>query len=121
MPRVVRGLADKFIYHLTNRGNGRQEVFHKDKDYEAFIEIMKETKARHPVKIFAYCLMPNHFHRVLMPEPGDELSRWMQWLMTSHVRRYHRNYGSSGPIWQGRFKSFIIQRDDRREEKYSAG
>jgi len=112
MPRVVRGLADKFIYHITNRGNGRQEVFHKDKDYEAFIDIMKEAKARYPVKIFAYCLMPNHFHMVLMPERGDELSRWMQWLMTSHVRRYHRHYGSSGHIWQGRFKSFIIQRDE---------
>ncbi len=48
---------------------------------------------------------------VLMPERGAELSRYMQWLMTSHVRRYHRHYGSSGHIWQGRFKSFIIQKD----------
>jgi putative transposase len=48
----------------------------------------------------------------MMPEKGEELSRWMQWLMTSHVRRYHRHYGSSGHIWQGRFKSFIIQKDE---------
>lgn len=82
MPGVVRGLADNFIYHIINRGNGRQEVFHKGKDYEAFIEIMKEAKERHPVKLLSYCLMPNHFHMVLMPERGAELSRYMQWLMT---------------------------------------
>ncbi len=112
MPRVVRGLADELIYHVINRGNSRQEIFHKDKDYEAFINLMKQAKKWYSVKIFAYCLMPNHFHIVLMPEKGEDLSRWMQWLMTSHVRRYHRHYGSSGHIWQGRFKSFIIQRDE---------
>jgi putative transposase len=112
MPRVVRGLADSLIYHVLNRGNGRQKVFHKDRDYEAFINLMKQAKERHSVKIFAYCLMPNHFHMVMMPDKGKELSRWMQWLMTSHVRRYHRHYGSSGHIWQGRFKSFIIQKDE---------
>jgi putative transposase len=112
MPRVARGLAGDHIYHVLNRGNGRQEVFHKNGDYAAFIDLMKEAKERNPVKVFAYCLMPNHFHLVMMPEKGEELSRWMQWLMTSHVRRYHRHYGSSGHIRQGRFKSFIIQRDE---------
>jgi putative transposase len=73
---------------------------------------MKQAKERYSVKIFAYCLMPNHFHMVLMSDKGEDLSKWMQWLMTSHVRRYHRHYGSSGHIWQGRFKSFIIQRDE---------
>ncbi len=112
MPRVARGLAGDHIYHVLNRGNGKQEVFHKKGDYAAFIDLMKEAKERNPVKVFAYCLMPNHFHLVMMPEKGEELSRWMQWLMTSHVRRYHRHYGSSGHIWQGRFKSFIIQKDE---------
>lgn len=112
MPRVVRGLADRLIYHVINRGNGRQEIFHKDKDYEAFINLMIQAKERYPVKIFAYCLMPNHFHMVLMPDRGEDLSKWMQWLMTSHVRRYHRHYEGSGHIWQGRFKSFVIQRDE---------
>jgi putative transposase len=111
MPRVERGLADSFVYHVINRGNGRQEVFHKNKDYEAFINLMKHAKERYSVKIFSYCLMPNHFHMVVMPDRGEDLSRWMQWLMTSQVRRYHRHYGSSGHIWQGRFKSFIIQKD----------
>jgi putative transposase len=111
MPRIVRGVVDGFVYHVLNRGNGGQVVFHKERDYEAFIEPMKESKTRYPVKIFAYCLMPNHFHMVVMPCRASDLSKWMQWLMTSHVRRYHCHYGTSGHVWQGRYKSFPIQTD----------
>ncbi|MBA7467307.1 hypothetical protein ES707_02523 [subsurface metagenome] len=112
MPRIARGLVDGFVYHVLNRGNGGQEVFHKEQDYEAFIDLMREAKVRHSIKIFAYCLMPNHFHMVVVPIQAEELNKGMQWLMTSHVRRYHRHYGTSGHIWQGRFKSFIIQEDN---------
>jgi putative transposase len=111
MPRVARGLVDGFVYHILNRGNGKQEVFHIDQDYKVFTHLMGEAKTRYSVKIFAYCLLPNHFHMVLMPLRAEELSKWMQWLMTSHVRRYHRHYGTSGHVWQGRFKSFLIQED----------
>ena len=112
MPRIARGLVDGFVYHVLNRGNGGQEVFQKDQDYAAFIDLMKEAKARYAVKMFAYCLMPKHFHMVVVPVQAEELNKSMQWLMTSHVRRYHRHYGTSGHIWQGRFKSFIIQEDN---------
>lgn len=111
MPRVARGLANGMIYHVINRGNCRQEVFHKDEDYLAFVGLMREAKEKHPLKLFGYCLMPNHFHLLLSPEKGDDLSRFMQWLMTSHVRRYHRHYRTSGHVWQGRFKSFIVEKD----------
>ena len=112
MPRIARGLANKQIYHVFNRGNGKQKVFHKEQDYAAFIKLMSEAKKRYPLKIFAYCLMPNHFHLVLMPEEAINLSKWMHWLMTSHVRRYHKHYETSGHIWQGRFKSSLIQQDE---------
>ena len=55
--------------------------------------------------------MPN-FHFVLESSHHQSLSRFMQWLLTSHVRRYHKHYGSSGHVWQGRFKSFPVQRDE---------
>ncbi|MGB7055572.1 MAG: transposase [bacterium] len=112
MPRVARGLVDGFTYHVLNRGNGKQIVFHKDKDYAAFVTLMQEATIRIPISLYAYCLMPNHFHMVVMPHGGETLSVWMQWLMTSHVRRYHGHYGTSGHIWQGRFKSFIVKQDD---------
>jgi len=111
MPRISRGLADDSIYHVINRGNGGQVVFQKDKDYEAFVNLMKEAKIRYAIKIFAYCVMPNHFHIVVMPHQSEDLSKWMQWLLTSHVRRFHKHYGTSGHIWQGRYKSFLIQKD----------
>ena len=111
MPRIPRGLSGGLVYHVLNRGNDKQCVFHKDKDYEAFVNLMVEAKNRYSLKLLAYCLMPNHFHIVLVPAQSEDLSKWMQWLMTSHVRRYHRHYGTSGHVWQGRFKSFIIQSD----------
>jgi putative transposase len=97
---------------VINRGNGRAEVFHKDGDYQAFIDLLETACQRLPMRIFGYCLMPNHFHLVLRPHRDGDLSRWMQWLLTSHVRRYHRHYGTSGHVWQGRFKAFAIQRDE---------
>ena len=87
-------------------------VFHKPQDYEAFLSLLAEAKKRHRVKTFGFCLMPNHFHLVLEPAHQTALSQFMQWLLTSHVRRYHKHYGSSGHIWQGRFKSFPVQRDE---------
>jgi putative transposase len=104
MPRLARGLVDGFVYHVINRGNGRQEVFHEDKEYEAFIDLMAEAKTMYEVKVLAYCLMPNHFHMLLQPEKAEDMSKWMQWLMTSHVRKHHRIHKTSGHVWQGRFK-----------------
>jgi len=112
MPRIARGIVGGYIYHILNRGNGRQDIFHKDGDYQSFINLIKESKTKYSIKIFAYCIMPNHFHLVVEPEKGEDLSKWMQWLMTSHVRRYHRHYNSSGHIWQGRYKSFIVQNNE---------
>jgi putative transposase len=87
-------------------------LFHKPQDYEAFLSLLSEAKTRHGVKIFGFCLMPNHFHVVLEPAHQTALSQFMQWLLTSHVRRYHQHYGGSGHVWQGRFKSFPVQRDE---------
>lgn len=112
MPRIARGHSDGLIYHVLNRGNGRQDVFHKDGDFKAFFELMATAQETYGVGILAYCLMANHFHLLLQPSRAEDLSKWMQWLMTSHVRRYHRHYGTSGHVWQGRYKSFIVQDDD---------
>jgi putative transposase len=56
--------------------------------------------------------LPNHFHLALWPREDGQLSDYMAWLLTAHVRRYHNHYHSSGHIWQGRFKSFPIEEDD---------
>jgi putative transposase len=112
MPRTARASAADHCYHVLNRGNGRAEVFHEAGDYEAFARIIAEASARLPMRVLGYCLMPNHFHLVLRPHGDGDLSRWMQWLLTAHVRRYRRHYGSSGHVWQGRFKAFPCQDDE---------
>lgn len=76
------------------------------------MNLMREENEKVPMRPAGYCLMTNHFHLVLWPFHDGDLSRWMRWLMTSHVRRYHRYYDSSGHVWQGRFKAFPIQNDD---------
>jgi putative transposase len=62
--------------------------------------------------LLAYCLMPNHFHLVLRPVGDGDLSRWMHWLLTTHVRRYLKYYGHTGHVWQSRFKDFPTQEDE---------
>ena len=112
MSRNARASRANWCYHVSNRGNGRAEVFHKDEDFAAFVRLFELANARLPMRLVGWCLMPNHFHLVLWPRRDGDLGRWMQWLLASHVRRYHRHYGGSGHVWQGRFKAFPIQRDE---------
>lgn len=112
MPRTARASQGGFCYHVLNRGNGRRTVFHKQGDYAAFLKLLGQAAERTPVRLLAYCLLPNHFHLALWPRADGELSDYMMWLLTAHVRRYHQHYHSSGHVWQGRFRAFPIQEDD---------
>jgi len=94
-----------------NRGNRRAVVFHNESDYEDFVHLMLRANERVPMRVLSWCLMPNHFHLVLWPRGETDLSRWMHWLMTSHVQRYRRRHGTNGRIWQGRFKAPPVQQD----------
>ena len=112
MPRTSRASQGGYVYHVLNRGNDRGDVFHKAEDYLAFVNLMRKSNERLPMRLVGHCLMTNHFHLMLWPFEDGDLSRWMQWLMTSHVRRYHRHYKGSGHVWQGRFKAFPVESDD---------
>ena len=114
MPRTARASVADLCYHIINRGNARAVVFHNDGDYQAFLDLMAAACHRLPMRVLGFCLMPNHFHLLLRPHADGDLSRWMQWLLTAHVRRYHKHHQTigSGHIWQGRFKAFAIQGDE---------
>jgi putative transposase len=109
MPRPHRATPAGYRYHVLNRGNARQQVFHKEQDFAAFVRLFDAAQERCEMRILAYCLMPNHFHLVLWPHEDGDVSRWMQWVQTTHVRRYHEHYRTSGHVWQGRFKAFPVQ------------
>jgi REP-associated tyrosine transposase len=97
---------------VINRGNNRQDVFHKPGDFQAFLTALAELKERKPFKLYGYCLLNNHFHLLLRPTGDATISRIMQSLLVSHTQRYHRHYHSGGHVWQGRFKSPVIQSDE---------
>ena len=112
MPRTARTLADNQIYHIINRGNRREAVFHDNYDYEKFLKLLIESKEKYAIKIYAYCLMPNHFHLVIYTKYANFLSQAMHWISSSYVRYYNKRYNLSGHLWQGRYKSFIVQKEN---------
>jgi putative transposase len=111
MGRLPRAVDDGLVYHALNRGNNRAAVLRDDADRVAFLEALAKTKERYPFRLFGYCLMSNHFHLLLRPEDGQSISRILQSLTVTHTWRYHKRHHSSGHVWQGRFKSPVIQDD----------
>ena len=85
MPRTARASVGNVCYHVLNRGNARNTVFHKDGDYGAFLKLLNQANDRVSMRLLAFCLMPNHFHLVAWPREDGDLSKWMQRAMTSHV------------------------------------
>ena len=114
MPRPPRADEANGLYHALNRGNLRSTIFHKEGDYAAFEQILSEGLRRYSIKLFAYQLMPNHYHLVLRPEMDGEMSRFMKWVGGTHTMRYHAHYHTAGQghVYQQRYKSFPIQDDD---------
>jgi len=110
-PRIAPGGE---AYHVLNRSAARFKVFKSDKDFLAFEKIIAEALERHTMRILSYCLMSNHWHFVVWPKQDGELSAFFRWLTHTHAMRWrvaHRSVGF-GPLYQGRFKSFPIQRDE---------
>jgi putative transposase len=112
MPRTRRFIHAGCCYHVINRGNKKARVFHDAEDYSQFLAALHGAQARVEVPILAACLMPNHLHLVVRPNGDDAFGVWTRWLFTTHVRWYHAKYRTSGHVWQGRYKAFLIQEDD---------
>ena len=114
MPRRPRLSTGGIAYHVLNRRVGRLELFDKASDYSAFENILAEAHQRTGIRIAAYCLMPNHWHLLLWPRTDGELSEVMRWVTVTHTQRWHahRHSSGTGPVYQGRFKSFPVQTDE---------
>ena len=114
MPRRQRFSTGGYVFHVLNRALGRQTLFAHDDDYNAFVRLIEEARRESPIRVLAYAIMPNHWHLVLWPEGDDDLSNYMHWITLAHTQRWHKRSGSvgTGPIYQGRFKSFPVETDD---------
>ena len=113
MPRPRRATSGGLVYHVLNRANARRTIFDTEWDYRAFEDMLGETQEHVPMRILAWCVMPNHWHLVLWPHEDGQLSEYMRRLTVTHTQRWHAYRGSAGAghLYQGRFKSFIVQHD----------
>ena len=113
MPRHARVAIGGVVYHVINRANGRVRIFDADKDYRHFESLLREGVELVGMRILAYCIMPNHWHLVLYPHEDGDLSEFMRWVTTTHVRQYRvaTNSVGHGHLYQGAYKSFPVEED----------
>lgn len=111
MARPLRiEMADGY-YHVMNRGNNRQDIFLSDKDRHAFMEALAESCEIYQVNLIAYALMSNHFH-LLVHTAQANLSEFMRHFQVSYTVRFNRRNRRSGHVFQGRFKSLLVEADE---------
>jgi len=113
MPSVARRhqLSQSLLYHVYNRGNARNQIFHDKEDYLSFINLISSYAKKHDFLIYHWVLMPNHYHLLLEIKKPERLSSIMSGLARSYVYCYHKKYQSCGHLWQGRFQSQPIQKE----------
>jgi putative transposase len=114
MPRTRRETPGGFVYHVINRGVRRMRLFNGDADYAAFEDILRETLELRPMRVNAFCLMPNHWHFLLWPQGDNDLARFMQRFTITHAARWQKKHGAvgHGHVYQGRYKCFPVQTDE---------
>jgi putative transposase len=105
MARLARVVVEGVAHHVTQRGNRRQQVFFGDDDYRAYRALLAEGCAGAGVAVWAYCLMPNHVHLVLVPSSADGLRAALAETHRRYTRRVNLREGWRGYLWQGRFAS----------------
>ena len=108
MPRPARLNIPGIPQHVTQRGNNRQACFYADDDYRLYLELLQDACRAHACSLHAYVLMTNHVHLLLTPSTPDGVSSVMCDLGRDFVRTINRRYNRTGTLWEGRFKSSLV-------------
>ena len=140
MPSRKISFAAGEYYHLYNRGNSKQQIFHDEEDHKRFIHLLfacnqagnfksddltssqglLSIHIKNPiVSIGAYCLMSNHFHLLIIGKEDSSISKFMQKLITAYVMYYNKKYKRTGSLFEGRFKSEHLNSDKYLKYIYS--
>ena len=111
MPRSRRNIPPDSILHVINRGNDRRTLFRDASEYEEFLGLLRHAAGREPLRLLGYVLMPNHWHLVVWPESGTQLSRYLHLVATVHAARWRRRVGRTGEghVYQDRYHAFMIE------------
>ncbi len=110
MARPWRIHYEDAYYHVLSRGNEGRAIFYDDQDRRIFLETLGGAGDRFGAEIFAFVLMTNHYH-LLLQTPGANLSRVMQWFGVTYTRRFNNRHSRAGHLFQGRFKSMVVEND----------
>jgi REP element-mobilizing transposase RayT len=115
MARPLRIEYPGAFYHVMNRGNAGEDLFKTKRDGEKFVEYLEKASERFSIKIHVYCLMRNHYH-LLVETPDANLSKAIQWLNVSFATYVNRKRNRHGHLFQGRFKSILVEADEYLKE-----
>lgn len=99
-------------YHVYNRGNNKQQIFLRDRDYYKYLEKLEEYLNKFDISLLVYCLMPNHVHLLLRQNGPKSISLLIQRLHTSYSKFFNSRYERVGHVFENRFKTKIIDRDE---------
>jgi REP element-mobilizing transposase RayT len=110
MPRPPRIHFPGALFHVIARGNGRQKTFRDQADYRAFLAMLASLKQQKPFQLYAYCLMPNHFH-LLLEVDRVPLAHLMQPLLTRYAKAFNGRHRRVGHLFQARYQAILCQRD----------
>ena len=109
MARLPRLTIPGYPHHIIQRGNNRQPIFASGADYESLLSMLEENARKYGVAIHAYVLMSNHFHLLVTPESAQSIPQMMQAVGRRYVRYFNQRQGRTGTLWEGRYKSTLIQ------------
>lgn len=112
MPRMARVVVPNYPHHVVQRGHNRQVVFATRDDYRRYLETLRECKKKHGIAVHAFCLMTNHIHLLLTPPESPSLGKLMKRLAGRQTRHQNRLEGRSGTLWEGRYKSSVVDHDE---------
>ena len=111
MARQPRLTVPGYPHHIIQRGNNRQLIVRDDADRQRLLDLLAEHSLRCRVALHAYVLMDNHFHVLATPDTADGVPQMMQAVGRSYVRYFNNRHGRSGTLWEGRYRSTLIETD----------
>jgi putative transposase len=109
MPRAARLVLPGIPHHVTQRGNRRQPTFFSDADYGLYLRLLRHWCRKSGTSVWAWCLMPNHVHLVLVPTHEDGLRAALAPTHRSYTWEVNQRHGWRGHLWQSRFASFPME------------
>ena len=112
MPRKPRFFLPNVPVHVVQRGNNRDPIFYDESDYQSYLEWLDRGAKACDCQIHAYVLMTNHVHILASPKDKDGISRLMQYIGRFYVSYINHTYHRTGTLWEGRFKSSLIQDEE---------